>query len=80
MLEQNFNLSFEIIRPLSLQIQTFKIRLTTHEMSDEIQNQQKKDTETLNMAIDSTEKKTSIVNVTIQLCTHVYFSRKKIMK
>ena len=42
MLEQYYNLSFEIIRPSSLQIQTFKIRLTTHEMSDEIQNQQKK--------------------------------------
>ena len=40
----------------------------------------KKNAETLNMEIDSTEKKTSIVNVTIQLCTHVYFSRKKIMK
>ena len=41
MLEQNYNLSFEIIRPSSLQIQTFKIRLTTHKMSNEIQNQQK---------------------------------------
>ena len=57
MLEQNYNLSFEIIRPSSLQIQTFKIRLTTHKMSHEIQNQQKKNSETLNMAIDSTEKK-----------------------
>ena len=36
MLEQIFNLSFEII------IQTFGIRLRTHKMSDEIQNQQKK--------------------------------------